>query len=303
MNEIGNTFASWAAPLRRLWWLPMLAALAAGGLTWGLNSTPTYSTHGVINTRATVDLPNDRLDLISDLSIVSEFDTVLVGPARDAGISVSEVRSRINIERVAGSSLAGVTYTSSTNDPEAGEDIVSSVIDSAARFLAEPAGDAGDDSSALSGSVADEVAAASALKEAALANGGVPPNEELQVLQQRLINAKLDQSGGPRIAELRRLIDDVYDAAQDYTTLLATHAQKVDAVTTLQTQMETDAAQRLALVDNLAVTFVDKPPIPTANTPRARRALSAAIGGGVLAIAILLAFGAVRQARAGAQPG
>ncbi len=136
------------ATVVRLWWVVVLAALIGGGVAYAAaDQSTTDRIYGVVNIRPVATLANDRVDLVEDLDAALTLPSVLRGPAAEADVSVADLRQDLSVQPVGETSFVRVGVVVHDNDETAAEDVLRSVVESAATFMSgENEGSVSDDS-------------------------------------------------------------------------------------------------------------------------------------------------------------
>jgi hypothetical protein len=277
-------------PLRRGWWFVVLAAVVAGVAAY-VGSTPASSvTYGVINTRTVASLPNDRLDLISDLSEVVTLPSVLAAPARLAGMSVNQLSDAVSVDQIGTTTLARITFVSDVDDNARNKAVIVALVRGAAAFLgqsplATASGGGGAAGDPLRAAEAAEQSASQRIAAIVSANGGIEPDQEYDQLQARALNAS--SAHPPSTQRLKR----AFDAAQRYQAVLRRQSQAATAVSDLESQAAARNAQQVTLATAIPVSFEGHVQAPGDLTARARRVIASAAAGAVLGAALVLAVG------------
>lgn len=278
-------------PLRRGWWFVVLAALVAGVAAFVGSTSAASVTYGVINTRTVASLPNDRLDLISDLSEVVTLPSVLAAPARLAGMSVNQLSDAVSIEQIGTTTLARITFVSDVDDNARNKAVITDLVRGAAAFLgqssqASASGRPGAAGDPLRAAQAAEQSASQRIAAIVAANGGIQPDQEYDQLEARALNASSAHPPTPQ--RLKR----AFDAAQRYQAVLRQQSQAATAVSNLESLAATRNAQQVTLATAIPVSFEGHVPAPGDLTARARRVIASAVAGAVLGAALVLAVGA-----------
>ena len=288
MSELSDARLA-LTPLRRYWWVVALAALAAGVAAFVASVPPSSVTYGVVNTRTVASLPNDRIDLITDLGTVISLPSVLEEPAKVAGVSVDELRDDVTVERIGSTTLARITFTSADSDRTTDEQVITALVDSAAHFLGQtstPAEDAA--SGPLQQAEAKVADTADAMAAMVAGNGGVEPDREYDALQGAAIGGGTDRSARLQAA---------FEQAQKYDTLREQHSQAVTAVATLQAAEAQQQARQANLAESIPVSFEGDVTTSADVLARGRRVLGAAAAGAVLGAAVVMGIGALSRRR------
>ncbi len=171
--------------LVRLWWVPLLVGLLVGvGVGASTRSVTSSTTSAIVNTRAASNLPNERLDLVKDLSAVMALSPVLEPVAEANDLSVSELRSATTVNQVQSSSLGRVTVTSPEGE-KFRRSLIRQLVDSGASYLSPP-----NPPPALVQAEKKQSQAIKAYYQAIADNDGLSPEDTLQRVQARLISAR-----------------------------------------------------------------------------------------------------------------
>jgi len=126
---VGSTIA-------RLWWVVVFAALIGGAASFAASDrSTTERIYGVVNMRPVATLANDRVDLVEDLDVALTLPSVLSGPAQDAGMSVSQLRKDLTVQPLGQTSFVRVGVVVHDGDDAVAEQVLRSVVDSAATFM------------------------------------------------------------------------------------------------------------------------------------------------------------------------
>jgi hypothetical protein len=124
------------ATVMRLWWLVLLAALIGGAVAYtAVDSSAERRIYGVVNIRPVATLANDRIDLVEDLDAALTLPSVLQGPAEEAGMRVSELRQDLSVEPLGETSFVRVGVVVRDGDEAAAEELLRTVVASAAEFM------------------------------------------------------------------------------------------------------------------------------------------------------------------------
>ena len=136
------------ATVVRLWWVVVLATLIGGAVAYAAaDRSTTDRIYGVVNIRPVATLANDRIDLVEDLDAALTLPSVLQGPAEEADVSVSDLREDLSVQPVGETSFVRVGMVVHDGDEAAAEEVLRSVVDSAAEFMSgENTGTVTDDS-------------------------------------------------------------------------------------------------------------------------------------------------------------
>lgn len=130
------------AAIARLWWVVLLAALIGGAVSYAVADRSTADRiYGIVNIRPVATLANDRVDLVEDLDAALTLPSVLSGPAEEAGMSVNELRGDLTVAPVGETSFVRVSVAVHDGDEQAAEDVLRSVVASAAEFMSGDAPD------------------------------------------------------------------------------------------------------------------------------------------------------------------
>ncbi|WP_435745247.1 hypothetical protein [Nocardioides sp. SYSU DS0663] len=294
MTELSDAARPTTSPLRRYWWIPALLAIAAG-VSATITSAPEGSvTYGVINTRSVSSLPNDRLDLINDVSTAAALPSVLEEPAEIAGMSVDELREAISIERIGDTTLARVTFTSENEDTEVEREVITAVVGGATEFLARASSSGGGEPSPqLVAAREAEEAASAAVAEAVEENFGIEPTREYAVLQNQTLSAN-DRTAAERREAARRL-RTTSKQARAYEELLLNQQRAETTVTRLEATEVDRVARQADLAAGVPVSFEGDVPSTNDVTARARRILAAAAAGALLGVILVIAIARTRR--------
>lgn len=205
----------WWTPLRRWWWLPLLAGVAAGIAVGSLaEGTVGSSTSAVVNVRAASTLPNERLDLINDLSTVLRVSEVVDPVADDAGMTSGELRDAVTVARVEDSTQVRLTVTSDGDEAER-RAVLEGFFEAAVGYL-QPTSP----SATLQQAQQAEADAIAAYYDAIEDNGGIAPPDELARLQDRIVEAaRTGQTD--RLATLRAAVPTVIADNRRFAELTA----------------------------------------------------------------------------------
>ncbi len=134
------------AGILRLWWVILLAALIGGAVAFAAaDRSTTEQIYGVVNVRPVAALANDRIDLVEDLNAALTLPSVLSAPAKDAGMSVSDLRRDLTVQTVGETSFVRVGVAVHDGDDAAAEAVLRAVVASAAGFLSGDAAATADD--------------------------------------------------------------------------------------------------------------------------------------------------------------
>lgn len=136
------------ATVVRLWWVVVLAALIGGAVAYAaVDSSAEQRIYGVVNVRPVATLANDRIDLVEDLDAALTLPSVLQGPAEEADMRVSELRQDLSVEPLGETSFVRVGVAVYGGDEAAAEEVLRTVVSSAAEFMSgENTGAVADDS-------------------------------------------------------------------------------------------------------------------------------------------------------------
>ena len=120
----------------RLWWVVVLAALIGGAVAYAASDRSTTDRiYGVVNIRPVATLANDRVDLVEDLDAALTLPSVLSAPAEEADMSVSDLRRDLSVQPLGQTRFVRVGVVVHDGDEAAAEEVLRSVVASAATFL------------------------------------------------------------------------------------------------------------------------------------------------------------------------
>ena len=298
MSEISDAARPAVTSLRRLWWLPVLLALVAGTSAYVTSSPASATTYGIVNTRTISALPNDRLDLINDLSSVFQLPSVLQEPALIADMSVDELRQALLIERIESTTLARITFTSDVDDAETNQEVLSTLVANAASFLTQTAeGDAKKDvpSAQLQVALDAEVEASEAVADSVRQNFGVEPDAKYTALQGQLFRNPPATPEGR--ADLARRLKSAYEDSRDYRRLLLQQSRASETVSTLQMMDLEQNADQANLRRGIPLSFEGAVASNGDTVARVRRSLAAAAAGALLGAFLAVLIGRRRSSR------
>lgn len=212
------------APLRRWWWLPLAAGVVAGLLIASLAGAEVgRSTSAVVNVRAASSLPNERLDLINDLSEVLTVSEVADPVAEEAGMGSAELRRAISVARVGSSTLVRITVTADLDEQDR-RLLLDNFFETAVDYL-QPASP----SAAYERAQQAEADAIEAYYAAIETNGGVQPPDELARLEQRIVSATRE-GDRERVAELQRFLRRVISDNRRFAELTSARDRATESL-------------------------------------------------------------------------
>lgn len=198
--DVRRRTAGAASSLVRLWWVPLLiGALVAVGVGASTRAVTTSTSTAIVNTRAASQLPNERIDLVKDLSAVMNLSPVLEPVADANDMTVAELRESSSVDQVQSSSLARITVTSDKG-AEFRESLIEQLLTSGKSYLTPPS-----PPPALSLALNGQSKAIDAYYDAIEKNGGLTPRDTLKRLQDRLLVAENDKNKVLRAALLKQL--------------------------------------------------------------------------------------------------
>lgn len=281
------TRSDWPSALRRLWWLPLLVAVISAVVV-GFNSPTTTadSTSAVVNTRSASSLPNERLDLINDLSAVLDVTSVINPVAAQSDMSPGELREALVIKRIESSTLARITLTTSAGDDRFRREVIK-------RFLAETKDYLGptSPSPALEAAELAESEAIDDYYEAIEANNGQVPTETFTRLLARLVDAQA--ANDKRLYEqLLSFLPNMSEKAKEFERI---DNRRARATANLRIISQLEIQESGSGPAGLQLTFLDTPAQNdslTSSEPL-RRGLGAGLAAGlvVAGLIVLLARG------------
>jgi len=295
MADEPTTAHSALSKVARRWWLVLLVLLLAASGTYLLSSAESRVVTGVINTRAVLELPNDRLDLIEDLQVAVRQSAVLSEPAAAANLSVAQLRDGLAVERVGNSNLVSVSLRAGGDRAEVERTLVD-VVDAAADFLSGTTGDTDDTttddglptddgavSPAVTAAIASartaEAAASDAVAQALIDNGGISPLVERRALER----IDEDDADAPTSLEVETAVEE----ARNYEQLVADLDRARSALTTLTDlafeEQATNANARL----ELPVAIQAPEGTGALDSARLRRALVAGLAAALLTALVI----------------
>lgn len=136
MAKVQPVSPSVGSSIARLWWVIVFAALIGGAASFAASDrSTTERIYGVVNMRPVATLANDRVDLVEDLDAALTLPSVLSGPAQEAGTSVSKLRQDLTVQPLGETSFVRVGVVVHDGDDAAAEQVLRSVVDSAATFM------------------------------------------------------------------------------------------------------------------------------------------------------------------------
>jgi hypothetical protein len=281
----------WLAPLRRWWWLPAVVGVLAGIFVASLAGAPVgHNTSAVVNTRAASSLPNERIDLINDLSVALRVSEVVGPVAKAVDMSPAAVRKAISVSRVQASTLVRITATTQHGDDAVRRRMIEAFLDAAVAYLQPPS-----PSRALAAAEKAERRAITAYYGAIEANAGVPPTDELTRLQQRIVQAARDGDRARRVA-LTRQLPPMIDAAARFTELTS---RRDRAIANARTTSQSDLIASNGGIAALSPSFLDGASDTDSITSSValRRGVAGGAAAAVLVAALVLVLGRARRLR------
>ncbi|WP_372728606.1 hypothetical protein [Nocardioides sp.] len=294
MTELSHAVGPALHQLRTLWWVVLVAALAAGLSTYVTARPPASVTYGVVNTRTVTPLPNDRTDLIVDLQTAATIPSVLERPAALAKMSVDELRASLEVSRIGSSTLARITFTSGQDDPATNRDVVTAFVDDASVFLSQSTDSDPGPSTEMTEVLAEERQVREEIAEAVASSAGVEPDAAYAAMRDRLLrDPSLPSTRDSKDAtRLRRM----FEAAQRFEQLEVQLNRATNRVTALEAQEFQQRLRESALRGGIPVTFEGDVPADGDGTALVRRTFAGGVAGGLLAAAVILALGRRRRA-------
>ncbi len=235
----------------RLWWVVLLAALIGGVVAYAAaDRSTTDRIYGVVNIRPVATLANDRVDLVEDLDAALTLPSVLSGPAEEADVSVSDLRQDLTVQPLGETSFVRVGVVVHDGDEAAAEEVLRSVVASAATFM----------SGENSGAVADDALAA-----------------QLQFATQREDALEVEIAAAPAQSPAREGLEAEREAARE-------HRVAVEERLALQEQAR--AERRVVL----PLTMQGEDLTSGGSETQLRRAAAGAAVGGLIAVLVVAAI-------------
>jgi hypothetical protein len=237
------------APLRRLWWIPLVVGIIAGVVVGSLaGSSVGHETRAVVNTRTATPLPNERVDLINDLTTVVKVSSVVSAVAENFDLTADELRDGLTISRLETSTFVDIRLTTDRGDDSFRREVVQAFVDEVVAYL-EPSSP----SMAFENAEEAESAAIDAYYAAIEDNGGLIPSDTLNRLQARLIEARAERNT-KLVSSLEASVPRATRKAAEFEKL---RAQMRRAGVQLEAITQSDAESSASGVANLEISFVD----------------------------------------------
>lgn len=218
---------SWFAPLRKLWWIPVVAGVLAGvGVASVEGTSVGHTTSAVVNMRDASSLPNERVDLMSDLDAVLRVPDVIDPVAEDLGMEPTAVRRALTVKRIEDSTLMRITASTQKGDADFRAQLIQSFLASAASYLSVD--------SPLATAEEKKTQAINDYYQVIADNEGIPPSDELVRLQNRIVAAS-EAGDKARRKRLLRFLPNVIEDAKNFELVTAAKDQAISAYADLDT--------------------------------------------------------------------
>lgn len=268
--------------------LSVALGVVVGLLVGGFSQASAGSVSTImVNTRPTSDLPNERLDLITDLRTAVTLRPVLDEVSGATDVPISELQSGVTVQRVESSSFAEISFTSSRSAATR-RVVLQELVDASIDYL----GASGDGPSAALEAARDaQRDATKDYYDLLAANKGVDPSETLPRLEQRLTRlreAGLDGAVSNLERARTRLLRRVQDFEQAKVERQATAA-------TLTAVSEEEAARSATGASAMTADFVTPASSGMSSSVPLRRGVAGGIATAVLVAGFVLALTRVRQ--------
>jgi|GEM_PF-2614540 len=271
-------------PLTLLIGIPITMGLIVGlGVGLVTEQSEEASSVAVISTRPASSLPNERIDLINDLSTAITLPPVLDEVAASQDVSVTELRTGLSFERINSSSFARLTFASPDLDADERRAVIKVLLATTSDFLTPET-----PSPELVAAQRTEKEATDAYYAALSANDGRSPADELRRLNVRIntANAADDQALATRLSRnLPRLVNET----RQFDLLKAARDR---ASETLQSLGASEAIEARGGPSALGISYVDESAPDAAGTEQgiASVAVRRGFAAGVAAALVLVGF-------------
>mgnify|MGYP001086420757 FL=1 len=271
-------------PLTLLIGIPITMGLIVGlGVGLVTEQSEEASSVAVISTRPASSLPNERIDLINDLSTAITLPPVLDEVAASQDVSVTELRTGLSFERITSSSFARLTFASPDLDADERRAVIKVLLATTSDFLTPET-----PSPELVAAQRTEKEATDAYYAALSANDGRSPADELRRLNVRIntANAADDQALATRLSRnLPRLVNET----RQFDLLKAARDR---ASETLQSLGASEAIEARGGPSALGISYVDESAPDAAGTEQgiASVAVRRGFAAGVAAALVLVGF-------------
>jgi hypothetical protein len=239
---------TWRMALARLWAIPaVLGLVAALVVFFSATQTPAGSSSAIVNTRSASPLPNERSDLINDLSAVLKVSPVLEVVADEFDLDTADLRDGLRVTRIDSSTLVGIALTAE-GDEELRRAVLARFLEATQDFL-DPAGP----SAAYDAALAAESKAIDDYYAALEQNGGRTPTGTLNRLRAGLLDA---QASGDEVLE-RRLNARMPKATRDAAAFEKLETARERAISTLSEVAVSELASAGQGAGSLELTYLD----------------------------------------------
>ena len=271
-------------PLTLLIGIPITMGLIVGlGVGLVTEQSEESASVAVISTRPASSLPNERIDLINDLSTAITLPPVLDEVAASQDVSVTDLRTGLSFERINSSSFARLTFASPDLDADARRAVIKVLLATTSDFLTPET-----PSPELVAAQRTEKEATDAYYAALSANDGRSPADELRRLNVRIntANAADDQALAARLSRnLPRLVNET----RQFDLLKAARDR---ASETLQSLGASEATEARGGPSALGISYVDESAPDAAGTEQgiASVAVRRGFAAGVAAALVLVGF-------------
>ncbi len=279
-------------PMTLLVGIPVTMGLLVGlGVGFVTDQSGEPMSTAVISTRPASSVPNERIDLISDLSTALTLPPVLGEVATRQDLDVADLRSGLSFERIDSSSFARLSFASADLDTEARRRVIRSLLNVTAEFIAPQT-----PSPALEAAQQAEKAATDAYYAALRTNAGDFPADQLARVRARIVAATESNQTAQRQALLKS-IPGLVNKTRQFDLLAAARDRASD---TLRSLTAAEAEQARGGASALGVSFVDEDDPAAAATESAvasvavRRGFAAGIATALVLAGFTLAIAAGR---------
>lgn len=280
----------WRQSLRRLFWLPLLLGVVVGVLLGATaESDDAYRTVAVINTRAASPEPNERVDLINDLTSIEDVSSVYAAVAQEFDVSEQELYDQIQVRQLAGSTSVSISFTSDAGNEVFRREVIQAFLDQVVAYLQPDS-----PTSAFRAAERAQNAAIDAYYAAIEDNGGFLPSDTLQRLQQRLIRAR-DARDTRRQEQLQAKLPTAIRRAAEFERL---RAEKDRAIAQVTAVSQAEASSSESGLADLRPAFVDDDVSKQlSSSPALRRGVAGGVATALVVAAVIAVLAARRRRR------